>query len=213
MSYDNVESPKRIVTAQREDGVSYFAHVESVNGGDGVLNMWGCDSLPAVLPFDGRPALQKKPAVEDIGKALENWPSPHPGPLGFRVYRVKMPPAQDGLRYFADLHWHDTYDCVFVIDGTVTIGLDGGEEVVAKQGDFIVQAGSNHSWRAGEEGATLGIMMLGAKRVGGAEADPARYEDHSFGLPAEIAEPILLDRIERGEPSVRAKHHTKAGFF
>lgn len=68
----------------------------------------------------------------------------------------------------------------------MTIGRDNGEEVRARQGDFIVQSGCIHSWRMGEEGVTLGIVVLDTKRIGGAEADPARYEDHSFSFPDDV---------------------------
>ena len=215
MSFEDINSPKRIVTGQAPDGTSYFARVEQVerrgNMGDsagpdfGAFGMWGSDSLPVLLPTDGtRVPLRTLPTADETPHALSMNPSPHPGLLGFRANLIKFPPSTDGKTY--PLHWHDTCDLLWIIRGELTVGLDGGEEATLYAGDLLVQNGTNHWWKAGADGCWVGLVMLGAKRMGGIEPPAEDYVDHSAGFPDDLA-PMLLDRIERGEPNVRSGGH------
>ena len=221
-SSSSPRNPKRVITGQREDGTSYFARIETVAvrgaaGGEGVqvgsFKMWASDTLPVLLPTDGRaPTLRSHPTPDESPGALMNNPSPHPGLLGYRANLIKFPPASEGKNFFAGLHWHDTCDLLFVIEGELTVGLDGGEEVTAFPGDLLVQNGTNHWWRSGPAGATLGLTMIGAKRFAGPEPSREQYVDHSSALPDEI-DVVLLDRIERGEPNQKSQLDVETGFF
>lgn len=216
MSFADVPSPRRIVTGQRADGTSYFARVETAAPRGNLQHtavvsraIWGGDTGPTLLPSDGkRVPLRSRPTAEETPHALGMNPSPHPGPFGYRVSTIKFPAATNGENWSAGLHWHDTCDVLFVMDGEMTMGLDGGEEITVRQGDVIIQHGTNHWYRSGPDGCLLGLVMMGAKRIGGAEGPAEDYQDHSFGIPDEIT-PFLLDRIERGEPNVKKPRTTE----
>jgi quercetin dioxygenase-like cupin family protein len=188
---------KRVVTGQRPDGTSCLARVDEVEPTGMISKLWADDWIP-VLPADGRSVpLRSRPAPEETQTALDRNPSPHPGSVGYRANLITLPPGPVG-----GWHWHDTCDLIWVLDGELSVEMDGGDEVTLIRGDLLVQNGTNHRWKAGPSGARMGLVMLGAKRLG---VEPPRelYIDHSFILPDDV-EPNLLDRSSRGEPSVRA---------
>lgn len=60
------------------------------------------------------------------------------------------------------MHKTRSVDYVVVLRGEVTLLLDEGE-VTLKQGDLVVQRGTNHDWVVrGEEPALIAVVMLGA---------------------------------------------------
>ena len=60
------------------------------------------------------------------------------------------------------MHATPTVDYVIVLEGEVTLVLDGGEETLLRQGDIVVQVGVRHAWRnLGESPATLATVMIG----------------------------------------------------
>jgi quercetin dioxygenase-like cupin family protein len=211
-----IGQPRRIITGTGADNKSYFARVEEV-GERGTLgevigySMWAADK-PAAYPLDGKSAaLLSEPTPEETPEALRLNASPHPGLDGFRANLIKFPPAKAGKRFFADFHWHDTLDLLWVIAGELTVGLEDGSEQTARPGDLIVQHGTNHYWRSGPDGAVVGLVMLGATRVG-SEPPKLHYEDHSSRLPEHV-KPMLLDRLQRGEAgSERAATMTGTNF-
>jgi hypothetical protein len=168
-------NPKRIVTAQREDGTSYFARVEEVQPDfrsnedladvtrTGVHRLWANDRLPVELPFLGSSApLDSGPSADETPEALRTS-SPQPGtPSGLRVSLIKMGAREEG----SHLHWHDTFDVQWLMAGELWIGLDDGSEQALLPGDAVIQHGTNHNWRTGPEGAVVALFMLGGDRRG-----------------------------------------------
>jgi len=59
------------------------------------------------------------------------------------------------------MHTTDTVDYDIILDGEITLEVDGGQSRVLKQGDIAVQYGArNHSSKP----ATLIFVLIGAKR-------------------------------------------------
>jgi quercetin dioxygenase-like cupin family protein len=164
--------PKRVITGQQEDGTSYFARVDELQQdfrGIGSYRVWAIDDLPQLrLPFLGREApLASAPAANGTPEALRTAPPQPPHAGDFRLSLHRMSPGEDGGKpYEPYMHWHDTFDLQWLIAGQLTIRLDSGDEVTLEPGDVVVQHGTNHAWRAGPEGAVMGIVMYGAERTG-----------------------------------------------
>lgn len=74
------------------------------------------------------------------------------------------------------LHRTKTIDYVYMMDGELELGLDGGENRVLKKGEFLVQRVSMHSWKnvSSVEGARILVVSLGAEGAveGGMEFPP-----------------------------------------
>jgi cupin domain len=59
----------------------------------------------------------------------------------------------------------DTIDYDIILDGEITLEVDGGQSRVLKQGDIAVQYGTRHAWRNhSSKPATLIFVLIGAKR-------------------------------------------------
>jgi quercetin dioxygenase-like cupin family protein len=90
-------------------------------------------------------------------------------PDGLRISLNRVQPAVQH-----PLHWHDTYDLVWLLAGRISIAVDGGDEAELTPGDLVVQRGANHAWRPGPDGAVLGVFVFGARRTGATPAATAR---------------------------------------
>jgi quercetin dioxygenase-like cupin family protein len=175
-------TPRRIVTAVNEHGVSYLGRVEEIPLADTageradsvdvayprwregerpeVRVAWGCDELPFRLPVD--------PAVTPTGA--------HPGPLGVRVSVVTYPPGWRG-----EMFWSNRVDVIWVVAGELTYRTDGGDEVVVRPGDVVIQNGTNKAFENhGREPVTFGAVMFGAVNEG-----PTPPLDRFHGSPQE----------------------------
>jgi len=84
-----------------------------------------------------------------------------------------------GLEHAAPMHRTQSIDYAVVIEGEVVLGLDGGEEKTVKAGEFIVQAGTNHTW-TNRAAATCRILfvMVGAEKI--VLGDGTALEETSF---------------------------------
>jgi quercetin dioxygenase-like cupin family protein len=163
--------PKRIVTGQREDGTSYFARVDELEQdfrGIGSHRVWAVDRLSELkLPYLTQAALlDPRPSPGETAAALRDS-SPHPQTHdGLRIHLNQISTRTEPF-----LHWHDTYDLMWLLAGQLFIALDEGREVELAPGDVVVQHGANHSWRTGPDGALLAVFIFGAERT--AAAPPA----------------------------------------
>lgn len=171
-------SPRRIVTGLDESGRSVFARVDelprSAVGGAPVevFRVWGADSLPVILPTDGRmPQIEGAPDAADLDRFIADL---HPeGPEhGLRIGVYTFAPAGD-TRGLVGLHWHDTVDVFFMIDGELELHGDDGS-VTVRGGDCIVVNGTNHVFdNVSGAPATFGLVSLGGRREG---ASPPRRD-------------------------------------
>lgn len=63
------------------------------------------------------------------------------------------------------MHTTDSIDYDVVLDGEITLELDGGKEVVLKRNDVCVQHGTRHAWRnKTDKPATMLFVLIGAAR-------------------------------------------------
>ena len=176
MSPGESVGPRRLVTGRRSDGVSYFARVEEVEpsgpdvGADDLrlYRIWAADALPVELVAEGAAApILSGPSAKETPAALRKS-TPLPGPNGLRVSVMDMPPG-----WTCPLHWHDTFDVLWVLDGEVYSIVDDGSEVLMGPGDVCLQHGANHAWRAGPRGARVGAVRLPLAPIEGASPPEA----------------------------------------
>jgi quercetin dioxygenase-like cupin family protein len=154
-------NPRRIVTGQRADGTSFFARVaeaeileEGTGGGREVWRVWGAEQLPVRLPTDGQSPQGAQPGVDGERAFLSQLPSPE----GMRFTLVRYQPGWKDPLYAVD-----TADIVIVLDGELVYALDGGEEVVVRHGDVVVQNGVKKSWQnRSDRPAMIAAAVLGA---------------------------------------------------
>ncbi|KFY05979.1 hypothetical protein V492_08207 [Pseudogymnoascus sp. VKM F-4246] len=74
------------------------------------------------------------------------------------------------------MHTTSTIDYVFILDGSLELGLDSGETRILKKGDSAVQRGTAHWWRnvSKTEPAMMAAVSVGLE---GAVADEMRIAD------------------------------------
>ncbi|KFY31015.1 hypothetical protein V494_08011 [Pseudogymnoascus sp. VKM F-4513 (FW-928)] len=74
------------------------------------------------------------------------------------------------------MHTTSTIDYIFILDGSMELGLDSGETRILKKGDSAVQRGTAHWWRnvSKTEPAMLAAVSVGLE---GAVADEMRIAD------------------------------------
>ncbi len=62
-------------------------------------------------------------------------------------------------------HRTDSIDYVIVLDGEIVLELDDQQEVLLKEHDVLVQAGTRHAWRnRSDRTATIAVVLVGAER-------------------------------------------------
>ena len=82
-----------------------------------------------------------------------------PPPDGSNVRIVHMPP---GTR--SPMHRTESLDYGVVLEGEVTLVLDGGSDTKVGPGELVVQRGTNHAWENRTDGATRVLfVMVGAR--------------------------------------------------
>ncbi|KAH8911155.1 hypothetical protein BR93DRAFT_322452 [Coniochaeta sp. PMI_546] len=71
-----------------------------------------------------------------------------------------------GFGHAAPMHRTQSIDYAVVISGEIVLGLDGGEEKVVRAGEFIIQAGTNHTWTNRAAGpCRILFVMVGAEKI------------------------------------------------
>jgi mannose-6-phosphate isomerase-like protein (cupin superfamily) len=132
---------RRIVTGTDASGRSHVVSdgvPSNVVGFDELWQSAGGDPLASAAAAGGPPA------------RLE----PAPGGSSWRVF--DLPPDEVVAAYLASqnvpeveaggFHRTDTLDYVMILDGEVTLELDGGS-VALRSGDCVVQRATRHAWR------------------------------------------------------------------
>jgi mannose-6-phosphate isomerase-like protein (cupin superfamily) len=63
------------------------------------------------------------------------------------------------------MHTTDTIDYGVVLEGSIVLELDGGQQIAFGKHDIVVQQGTRHAWRnPGNEPATVLFVLVGAQR-------------------------------------------------
>jgi quercetin dioxygenase-like cupin family protein len=100
-------------------------------------------------------------AGEEDGATIASGFSPPPGGSRFGILDIAP-----GNRHF--MHRTDTVDYVICLEGTVQLVLDDSE-VMLRQGDVVIQRGTNHAWvNRSDAHARIAFVLLDAlpKREG-----------------------------------------------
>ena len=110
--------------------------------------------------------------TDSVDRTSPGFPlEPPPGGASARIIRMPGldPDVSDDeqwLRVEHDdpampgMHATDTLDLMVVLEGSVALGLDDGERVIGT-GEYVVQRGTRHRWRAADEhGWTYFVAML-----------------------------------------------------
>jgi quercetin dioxygenase-like cupin family protein len=161
---------RRVVVADRPDGLStvvadgppavlfqfrdqagpHDARAELVDAvpdellpGEGLLGeLWRTDGVPQ----HGTP---------DLTGETTSWTVDCP-PGATRFRTSKFSPGRTTA-----MHTTNTLDYDFVLQGSITLLLSDGTEHELQTGDAVVIPAVAHAWRAGPEGARLGLVMVG----------------------------------------------------
>jgi mannose-6-phosphate isomerase-like protein (cupin superfamily) len=157
-----------------EEGAAPSNAFTAVPGFDPAV-IWGTSANPSTN-WDGKKIFDKPNVMAEVG--------------GTRLWVVTFPPdsvmaapgfdpqaagAEYGKRLpgLAErfepenpgMHTTDTVDYDIVLDGEITLEVDGGQTRVLKQGDIAVQYGARHGWRNhSSKPATLIFVLVGATR-------------------------------------------------
>jgi quercetin dioxygenase-like cupin family protein len=115
----------------------------SISDGAVFPEIWLTDASPAtVAPTEPEPICPDQP----IG----------PPASGTRVRIVDMPAGT-----CSPMHRTESIDYGVVLEGTITLVLDGGESVEVGPGELIVQRGTSHAWEnRGEAPARLLFVLV-----------------------------------------------------
>ena len=66
----------------------------------------------------------------------------------------------------APMHRTESTDYACVLDGEITMRMDGGDETVVSAGEMIVQRGTNHTWiNNGKQFCRILFVMIGCEKV------------------------------------------------
>ncbi|HSV34169.1 MAG TPA: cupin domain-containing protein [Ramlibacter sp.] len=176
---------RRVVASNGADGKSAVqsdgfapraAQYQSVPGFASAV-LWSTPAAPAVGA--SVPAVDATPEVTFV-----------PGPGETRLLMVTFPPDSVMMRADFDpaafgaefaqkapglaerfemdspgMHTTDSIDYDVVLDGEITLELDGGKEVALKRHDVCVQHGTRHAWRnKSDKPATMLFVLVGATR-------------------------------------------------
>jgi hypothetical protein len=87
-----------------------------------------------------------------------------PGELYWMISR--WAPHSEG----AGIHHTDTLDLDVVLSGSIDVVLDDGPHRL-ETGDSVVITGVDHGWKAGPEGCTLSVVLLGTPEPAPAAAE------------------------------------------
>ena len=112
--------------------------------------MWCTDSSPCKMPIGEQ--------IEDYGARVIGTPPP---PRGTRFAVIDFPPGNH-----PGMHRTETIDYVIVIEGEIEMDMDDST-VKLKQGDIMIQRGTNHAWanRSGKN-ARVAFVLVDGKPLG-----------------------------------------------
>jgi quercetin dioxygenase-like cupin family protein len=112
--------------------------------------IWSTDSAPARIPVGED--------IEDLGARILGSAPP---PKGSRFAVIDFLPGNA-----AHMHRTETVDYVIVIEGEIEMDMDDST-VKLKQGDVMVQRGTNHAWaNRSDRRARVAFVLIDAEPLG-----------------------------------------------
>ncbi len=156
-----VEKIRRVVTGHDANGKSIFiedgiaASVKEMESMPGLAltNLWVTDSSPAIntgnVDAADRPIVLEPPQSGTIVRIVEfppdaSWRDNADAKEAFSS--IGADHATDDNSDDAMMHKTSTVDYLIIIKGEIWAILDDGAETCLKQGDVMIQRGTNHSW-------------------------------------------------------------------
>lgn len=143
---------RRIVTGHDESGRSVVVEDGPVPvsyefpEGSRFSEVWMSRATPVPLA-----AREAEPTSADTAIA--------PPANGSLVRVIETPPGAE-----VPIHRTESIDYAVVLDGEMTLIMDGGEEVTLRRGDVIVQRGTAHAWaNRGTEPVTMFFAAVDAE--------------------------------------------------
>lgn len=143
---------RRVVTGHDAQGRSVIlsdgdARVHELGRpGMSLGDVWATSTYPPVVTPD---------EPDPIGAALEFTIKER----GTRIRILESTPGEHEAEPW--MHRTQTIDYGYVIEGEMCLLLDDGVEIVLRQGDTVIQRGTNHAWanRSGKTCRMLFVMM------------------------------------------------------
>jgi quercetin dioxygenase-like cupin family protein len=171
-----MQSVRRIITAQPRGGPSGFARVEDVApmlGDVAFYSVWGWDR-PQTVPVahvDERTGNRSVfPPLGGVRIQMVDFPPSEPGTVRSAGSDEMEAATSEGERLHGDssgMHRTDSVDIAFVMRGEMTLATSDGEEMVIREGDVVVQNGTDHRWgQTGPAGCLVAYVVLGAEPAG-----------------------------------------------
>ena len=163
-----------VVTGHAQDGTGQVMTDQLIGpkpglAADGWLAylLWGVDMMPS-LPDGGAFSYEKStPAVGAVRLSQlvvlpgTDQSAPKGDPVALEG--IQRPPGDDS----GGIHYTSTVDLLVVLEGEVTLELDGGKMVELRQGDYLVQNGTRHAWHnLTDRPARLAVVVLGTHHAG-----------------------------------------------
>jgi hypothetical protein len=166
-----------VVTGDDSQGVSKVVRDEELKPkpGNGLFAVWAYNKGPVNLP-------------SGVGDGQE-FDTHFPPENGLRVYAAQMRPGGTGFdrtgggQAQADLaesmsrggiegrspgfHISDTVDVGVIVSGEMGLELEDGSITSLRQGDVVIQNGTNHAWHPNQtDGCSIVWVLVGATRDG-----------------------------------------------
>jgi quercetin dioxygenase-like cupin family protein len=161
---------RRVVTGHTDDNVATVLiddvarNVRGNRPGQYTTLMWCTDGAPADMAV-GLDA-------EDMG---ERKLGTYPPVNGTRFMIAEYPPNNAAV-----MHRTETIDYIIVLSGKIDMELDKGEMVTIKQGDVMIQRGTNHAWiNRYDEVCRMVFVLVDAKPLGFTEHLRSRDNEHA----------------------------------
>lgn len=169
---------RRVLTGQTETGESVFVSDDFVDAvhrpsGGGTYLLWGSDG-PLHLPTNGLTDFIPS-RVPDAGGVRvlvidydpDDSPLQAPSPEDVAEFERTLP-SFDRVRERdprTGMHFTNTVDIAFVLEGEITLVQDGGAQVLLRKGDVLIQNGARHVWKA-RKGVrcVVGVVLMGTNR-------------------------------------------------
>jgi hypothetical protein len=165
-----------VVTGDDSGGVSEIVRDEQLQprAGGTLFDVWAYDNGPVRLPSgvgDGKLAGAHFPAAGGLrvyaskrlpgqGNVEQRNGAQPPPDLDEAMKRGSLGPERS-----AGFHVSDTVDVAVIIAGEMGLELEDGSMTMLRQGDIVIQNGTNHAWHPSEtEGCEIAWVLVGAVR-------------------------------------------------
>lgn len=129
------------------DGECVVASDEDVAADGMSASVWGSDTITD-MPNDGSAPVTSGyfPPAGGYRVFAGSFPSGY----GDSVGRPAGAPVSEIHERTGDppgMHWTDTIDIAYIVDGEIVLVTDAGREILLRAGDWVVQNGTRHAWK------------------------------------------------------------------